>query len=550
MAERRQLDIEESTPGNPAFSILSIARTVWKRKFVIVSIWVLASMVAVAVVRRLLSVYVAESTVLVDSQKIPEKFVSATVGSDLQDRIAAIRQQIMSSGELDRIIRDYNLYEKQRKTHFQEEILEMMRNDITIDLMAVQPGRDQRTAAFKIGYQGPDPTVVAKVANRLTDLYVEQNLKTREGQAEGTSEFLDSQLKEAKQRLDQLEAAVSAYKLKHNGELPEQENSLAGAITGLNSRLEANRDAINRAQQTKDLQSAGLAAMEAALSGELRALEAARSAGVPAAAALDPRGNAIPARKTSEVLQDRLNLLLTQYTENYPEVREVRHAIEVAKRSEAEQRSREQASAARNATPAAGNGSPAPIQAPEPAEVIRTREQIAGLKAQIKAAQDEIASRTAEQQRILHEMDLYQGRIQQLPIREQEMAQLTRDYAMSKDNYKSLLDKQMAAAMALDMERRQQSERFTVLDRAKVPEKPIKPKRPMLYGAGMGGSLALGLLIGFLLELRRNVFLGEWELPKDATILARLPYIEIPVGTSGVRRAKSRATASVGSSHV
>jgi polysaccharide biosynthesis transport protein len=129
-------------------------------------------------------------------------------------------------------------------------------------------------------------------------------------------------------------------------------------------------------------------------------------------------------------------------------------------------------------------------------------------------------------------MDQYQSHIERLPIREQEMAQLTRDYEMSKENYKSLLDKQIAASMALDMERRQQSERFTVLDRARVPEKPVKPKRPMLYAIGTAGSLALGLLIGFVLELRRNVFLGEWELPEGTTVLARLPYIQVPVRSS------------------
>ncbi|MBZ5581446.1 MAG: hypothetical protein LAQ30_04430 [Acidobacteriia bacterium] len=118
-------------------------------------------------------------------------------------------------------------------------------------------------------------------------------------------------------------------------------------------------------------------------------------------------------------------------------------------------------------------------------------------------------------------------------MREQEMAQITRDYEMSKENYKSLLDKQTAAAMSLDMERRQQSERFTILDRARIPEKPLKPKRPMLFAMGSAASLALGLLLGFTLELRRNVFLGEWELPEGTTVLARLPYIEVVAKSSG-----------------
>jgi hypothetical protein len=139
--------------------------------------------------------------------------------------------------------------------------------------------------------------------------------------------------------------------------------------------------------------------------------------------------------------------------------------------------------------------------------------------------------REAEQRNILAQIGSFQKRLDSLPVREQEMAGLTRDYQMSKENYAQLLDKKMAADMALDMERRQQSERFEVLDRAQVPQKPIKPKRPQLYAGGTALGLALALALGLMAELRRNVVLGEWELPQGTAILGRLPYIEISVGS-------------------
>ncbi len=538
MDHNTQPEPDEQASRNPAFSRFSIARTIWKRKICAASIFIVSALAAFFVVRGLPAVYSASATILVDSQKIPEKFVSATVATGLEDRIAAIRQQLLSSGELKKIIDDFGLYQKQRKTHFEEEILELMRKDVAIELVPV--GADKRPGAFRIGYQGPDPTLVTRVANRLTDLYVEQNLKTREGQAEGTSEFLGTQLTEAKKRLDALEAAVSAYKLTHNGELPEQETSLATALAGLHSRLEANRDAMNRAQQTRDIQQGLVNAMEANEAAQTRALEAARSSG-DVGLVVGPQGKIVPARKPSEVLQERLELLLTQYTESYPEVRAVRDAIQGAKRLEDQQETRRKADEAKRAEPAeAATGAPA-AGAADPPELVRTREQIAGLKGQIKAAETELANRSAEQRRILREIDQYQGRIERLPIREQEVAQLTRDYEMAKENYKSLLAKQTAAEMALDMERRQQSERFTVLDRARVPPKPVKPNRPLLYALGLGASLALGLVAAFTLELRTNVFLGEWELPDDTPILARLPFIEVPMrGPGGVPQASGR----------
>ena len=171
----------------------------------------------------------------------------------------------------------------------------------------------------------------------------------------------------------------------------------------------------------------------------------------------------------------------------------LRRAVENTKRTEAERQTEKSNAAATNGQPAdkATLNRPSTATLREPPEFARTREQLAGLRAQIQASDTELENRKAEQQRILRDLDLYQRRIERLPVREQEMAQVTRDYEMSKENYKSLLDKKMAAEMSLNMERRQQSERFVVLDRAQLPEKPIKPKRPAaLRGRNSCGAVA------------------------------------------------------------
>ena len=127
-------------------------------------------------------------------------------------------------------------------------------------------------------------------------------------------------------------------------------------------------------------------------------------------------------------------------------------------------------------------------------------------------------------------------------MREQEIAQVVRDYEISKANYRSLLDKRLAADMSTDMERRQKSERFTLLDPAQVPERPTKPNRPLLNGFGCGFGLVLALAVGFGLELKKNVLLGEWELPAGTAVLARLPHIDIsgkPAPNGGAGKAGS-----------
>ena len=142
---------EEEAP-RPEFSFLSIARTVAKRKMSIGMIWLLLTACCITVVSRLPAVYTAEAVVLVDSQKIPEKFVSATVATNLQERIATIRQQIMSSAKLKKIIDDFGLYRDERKTHGEEEILDMMRKDISITVEKdTNVAKNADPNAFRVG---------------------------------------------------------------------------------------------------------------------------------------------------------------------------------------------------------------------------------------------------------------------------------------------------------------------------------------------------------------------------------------------------------------
>jgi uncharacterized protein involved in exopolysaccharide biosynthesis len=116
-------------------------------------------------------------------------------------------------------------------------------------------------------------------------------------------------------------------------------------------------------------------------------------------------------------------------------------------------------------------------------------------------------------------------------MREQEMAEVTRDYEISKANYHSLQDKIFAADMATEMERGQKSERFKVLDAAETPQKPVRPNRPRFVGLGCAGTVTLSVCFWLLSGMRQNKFQGEWELPDGVTVLGRVP----PLTAAGER---------------
>jgi uncharacterized protein involved in exopolysaccharide biosynthesis len=160
-------------------------------------------------------------------------------------------------------------------------------------------------------------------------------------------------------------------------------------------------------------------------------------------------------------------------------------------------------------------------------QLEQAQERARMLKAQIAAADKELLARKADQDKTIKEIAAYQERLGRLPVREQEMAQLLRDYENSKNNYRILLDKKLSAEMATEMERRQKSERFTVLDPARAPMKPISPNRPLLYSGGGIFGLIVGAGVALLVEKRKGVFLGEWELPAEVMVLGRLPILDI-----------------------
>jgi succinoglycan biosynthesis transport protein ExoP len=469
--------------AKPGFLPLSLARIIWKHRLLVLVVTIFGCAASLAIVQELPPVYRAEALILVDSQKIPDRYVSSTVNTDIQDRLASISQEILSATRLQQVIDNFGLYRDERGRLTQEEIIELMRKDISIKL---EKGwtRD-RPGAFRVGYQGRNPGLVTEVATRLANLFIEENLRTRERQAEGTADFIDSQLNEAKKSLDELEARVSKYKLAHNGDLPEQQNALSATVARLQLELQGNQDAANRAQQNKVVLQGAVEMAEAADGVVLSHLRSARPS--------DGGKNSNPAtEEDSEFLQAQYDALSKRYQPTYPRMLALQHEIDKRKMAEDSERAR-----------------------------------IATLKTQIGLAEREIQQRTNEREGILRVMAQYQARIDQLPVREQEMAELTRDYEASKANYKSLLDKKLAAGMATDMERRQQAERFTMLDPPRIPEKPVSPKKLVLAGFGCVLSLTLALAIPIAEETKRNAVLGEWELPEGLNVLGRVPFMDL-----------------------
>jgi uncharacterized protein involved in exopolysaccharide biosynthesis len=141
--------------------------------------------------------YEASTLIIVNPQSVPDRFVQSSVTADTASRLALIQQYLMSSARLTRIIQTYGLYKHLQGRKSQEEIVERMRGSISIEV--VNPGR---LSGFRISFRYHQPSLVAQVTNQLASLFIEENLKFREGQSEGTAELLERQLTALGDRLE------------------------------------------------------------------------------------------------------------------------------------------------------------------------------------------------------------------------------------------------------------------------------------------------------------------------------------------------------------
>jgi succinoglycan biosynthesis transport protein ExoP len=510
------------------FQKLSILRMLWKRKWLVVTFGLSASLLSLVAVRLLPSVYTAEAVVLVDAQKIPEAFVSSTVSGDIAGRLALISQNIMTSTRLLDIINTFDLYRNERKRLTQEELLGKMREDISVDFEKSWTGG--KLQSFRLGYRGRNAKTVAEVANRLAGLYVAENVRTREDQAEGTVDFLRQQLQEARRSLDEQEQKVAEFKREHNGTLPEQQSSLLGTLSSLSVELQGVQASIDRAQENELSLKAVLSAAESS-EASLRASLQREAKG--SSSIVTDSGRVLKTR--SEVLGEQLRALRLKYTADYPEVEAVERELDVARREESE----ESAVAPTNGSGASSRQAGTDVSNQRPTvvspELIQARERIATLRAQIEMAKHQIDSLEKQRESLAATISNCRARISQLPLVEQEMTGLKRNYEESANNYNSLLQKKLAAGVATDMEHLQKSERFTVIDPARIPQKAIKPNRPLLAIIGSLAGLVVGLLLSFALEYRKQTFLGEWELPAGTVVLGRVPLIQMTAGVNVAR---------------
>lgn len=456
--------------------------------------------------------YKSGTLILVEQPTMPKDYVTPNVNDDLQERLQSITQQILSRTHLLHIIDQYKLYDLEHGARSPEQKVELMRKDIDVEL--VRDNRDQITA-FNVYYTAPSPLIAQKVTTELTNLFINENLEVRQQQSEDTTKFLESQLASAQDSLQRQEEAIRQFKAQHVGEMPGQLASNLQILSGLQSQLQNEEDALNAAkQQHVYLQT--LTDQYRAIQGNVKTVDGT-TVGLPA---IDQQ---------LDKLKAQLADLRAHYTERHPDVRKVKEQI-----ADMEKLRAQFLASSSNNTNNASAASTAPAAEVDPTQAS----MLAQVQSQLRSNQVEITNREHSIADLKAKVNDYQGRLNQEPIREQQLADLTRGYDQSKANYDDLLKKKNESAMATSMELLQQGERFRVLDPPSAPEKPEFPNRLKFCGIGIGVGLAFGVLVAALFEMLDDRMHSEKEIKKllPVDVIAEIPVITTPADLSSSQR--------------
>jgi polysaccharide chain length determinant protein (PEP-CTERM system associated) len=438
-------------------------------------------------------IYQASTLILVQAQKVPENYVRSTVTTSVQDRLRTIEQQVTSRTNLENIIKECKLFDQPPENKMlTEEKVALVKKQIGINVANPSGGE----SAFSISFIGKDPVKITQVTNALASNFISENLKIRESQAFGTSDFLINELETVRIKLEEKEKQLKAYKEKYMGGLPEQ----LDANLKILDRLQIQLDQLKNNLKTDEDKLAALQQPVAAV-GQLVAIPSTLN-NVPSGQSAD-ENNIFALKKELASLQAR-------YTDSYPDIIQLKNKIAILEKT---QSSSVSASSSDSTTQPKASS-------PQIAGNNRSRQKEIDIRNEISSIKAEITKTEAD-------IDWYQTKVKDTPTRAQEMLSLNRDYNNLNNQYNTLLNKELESELSLSMEKKQQGEQFKIIDPAKVPVKPIKPNIQKLALLILVLGVGVGCCLAYLIEFMDTSYKSLLEIEKDLTIpvLITMPTI-------------------------
>lgn len=441
--------------------LLGYVKATWNRRWYIIMVAWLVSIVGWAWVYTLPDRYEASARVYVDTQTLLKPLLSGLmVQPNVEQQIKLMTRALVSRPTLEKVARMTDLDVTAKTPEQMENLLDSLASKIAI----TDAGREN---LYTISFQNEKPETAKKVVQALLTIFVESSLgKTRQDLA-STQKFIEEQLQQSQQRLVDAEDALKEFKRKHIGMMP-------GSGGDYYSKLSETAGQLHQAEL--DLQEATKRHTQLKQQLQDEEPELAAGADTPVTSELDSRIAA---------LKKNMDQLLLQYTERHPDIVATKRLIAKLEEQKKEERAQQKADPT-------GSKIQNPVYQQLTISIAEADANVASLKA-----------RVGEYQRRYDELRKASNMIPQV---EQDYTQLMRNYDVYKQNYAALLARRESATMSGEVESKTDTVDFRVIDPPRVPFVPAWPNRPLLISLVPAGGLLAGVAFAFLVsQIRRTV---------------------------------------------
>lgn len=455
-------DTEEGSGTNLFANLPDI---LWQRRWLVILPAILALLVGIAAAVLLKPVYTSSATILIESQQLPQNLIDSPVADMIDERIARVRQRVLSRPDLVKIIRAQNLYPDDQASRPLSRIVQEMRDATSIDALSadVQPSGGLRamsggksTIAFGISFSYFDPVKAQAVAQQYVNNFLELDATSQQENAAGAASFLGEQAADIQTQIQVIENKITAIKAANGPLLALQQVSTGNPIADA-ARIDSEIASIS-ADSIRTNSAVGPSSPDAA---NVQSLEAS------------------------------LRQAQAKYSDSHPDVVALKAQVDIAR------------AAADKAAPAAASAN---------ASIVASNN---GRIASLRAARAMLLSQSAQSQSVQSRAPAVAEQVNQL---EKQAETLRAQYAM-------VGGKLMGAQVSAKMESQQKGERLSLADPPVVPEVPSKPNRPLILLGSVIGGLGFGVALVVLLELLFKPIRGTRALAHAA---GRPPLVVIP----------------------
>ncbi|MCC5858738.1 MAG: chain-length determining protein [Ectothiorhodospiraceae bacterium] len=450
--------------------ILGELRGAWRfRWYALLVAWVVV-IAGVIVVLKMPDQYRVDARVQVDTESVLRPLLDGlAVSPNLSDRVAMMANTLLNRDNLERIARESDLLITANDAVEEQRVLNGLRSNISLS----SGGRNN---VYTIAYESGDPEVSRKVVQSVLDILMDQTLGVTRTDSDTATDFLERQVREYEDRLRSAEERLANFKRENVGLLPDQGGrDYYQRLRAAEDNLEELEAELRTAQNRRN-----------ALRREIELMES----GQQSREVINPRVAALD--EQIQASRERLEDLRLRYTDQHPDV------IAAEAQIERLQQEREVALNQRETTIEPDRLSSNPVYQELQ---IRMNEQ----NSEIAALETRISDQRRRIENLLSQVD-------DITRVETQLADLSRDYEVTRDRYQMLLGRLSTAQLSTEAGTSGGQVRFRVLDPPLAPNNPSGPPRKLYLAALLPLGLGFGGGIAYLLHQLRPVFQSRRSL--------------------------------------